>query len=201
MFFYGYISKYSKNYDENILNKYFDYSLENNFILQKIFTEDDFYSEDLFEKSDLISLLKSKELNNSTLIIYNSLDFANNLLSLSRIYVLIRESNIKIQVIENNSSSILIDGLNRLGISKPKPHKYLKISETVNLKSSRGAVLSRIPIGYEKSLNGKFKINENEKLIVRKIFKMFSGDYGKSERQGLRKISKTLIKDFKNQKL
>ena len=199
MFFYGYISKYSKNYDENILNKYFDYSLENNFILQKIFTEDDFYSEDLFEKSDLISLLKSKELNNSTLIIYNSLDFANNLLSLSRIYVLIRESNIKIQVIENNSSSILIDGLNRLGISKPKPHKYLKISETVNLKSSRGAVLSRIPIGYEKSLNGKFKINENEKLIVRKIFKMFSGDYGKSERQGIRKISKTLIKDFKNQ--
>ncbi|MEC8049102.1 MAG: recombinase family protein [Chloroflexota bacterium] len=199
MFFYGYISKYSKNYDENILNKYFDYSLENNFILQKIFTEDDFYSEDLFEKNDLLSLLKRKELNNSTLVIYNSLDFANNLLSLSRMYVLMRESNVKIQIIENNSSSILIDGLNRLGISKPKPHKYLKISETVNLKSSRGAVLSRIPIGYEKSLNGKFKINENEKLIVRKIFKMFSGDYGKSERQGLRKISKTLIKDFKNQ--
>ena len=87
MFFYGYISKYSKNYDENILNKYFDYSLENNFILQKIFTEDDFYSEDLFEKSDLISLLKSKELNNSTLVIYYSLDFANNLLQIKTLRI------------------------------------------------------------------------------------------------------------------
>tara|TARA_Y100001935_G_scaffold71700_1_gene59850 strand:- start:29 stop:1228 length:1200 start_codon:yes stop_codon:yes gene_type:complete len=198
MFFYGYISKNSKNCNKNILNEYFDYSLENNFSIQKIFTEDNFYSEDLFEKSDLMSLLKSKELNNSTLIIYNCLDFANNLLSLSNMYVLLEESNIKIQVIENNSSSILIDGLNKLGISKPKSDKYSKISETINLKSSRGAVLNRIPIGYEKSLNGKFIINENERIIVRKIFKMFSGDFGKFERQGLRKISKSLLKDFQN---
>ena len=57
--------------------------------------------------------------------------------------------------------------------------------------------MNRIPIGYEKSLDGKFKINEEEKLIVRKIFKMYSGNFGKTERFGLRKISENLKKDFK----
>ena len=200
MFFYGYIGKNSKNYDENILSKFLEYSLEHNLIIKKIFTEDEFYSDDIFEKCDLLSLLNREELKNSTLVIYNCLDLASNLISLSSIYISMKESNIKIQVIENNSSSILIDGLNRLGISKPKSQKYTKISETINLKSSRGAVLNRIPLGYEKSLDGKFKINEEEKLIVRKIFKMYSGNFGKTERFGLRKISENLKKDFKYSK-
>ena len=200
MFFYGYIGKNSKNYDENILSKFLEYSLEHNLIIKKIFTEDEFYSDDIFEKCDLLSLLNREELKNSTLVIYNCLDLASNLISLSNIYISMKESNIKIQLIENNSSSILIDGLNRLGISKPKSQKYTKISETINLKSSRGAVLNRIPLGYEKSLDGKFKINEEEKLIVRKIFKMYSGNFGKTERFGLRKISENLKKDFKYSK-
>ena len=200
MFFYGYIGKNSKNYDENILSKFLEYSLEHNLIIKKIFTEDEFYSDDIFEKCDLLSLLNREELKNSTLVIYNCLDLASNLISLSSIYISMKESNIKIQLIENNSSSILIDGLNRLGISKPKSQKYTKISETINLKSSRGAVLNRIPLGYEKSLDGKFKINEEGKLIVRKIFKMYSGDFGKTERFGLRKISENLKKDFKYSK-
>ena len=197
MFFYGYIGKNSKNYDENILSKFLEYSLEHNLIIKKIFTEDEFYSDDIFEKCDLLSLLNREELKNSTLVIYNCLDLASNLISLSSIYISMKESNIEIQLIENNSSSILNDGLNRLGISKPKSQKYTKISETINLKSSRGAVLNRIPLGYEKSLDGKFKINEEEKLIVRKIFKMYSGNFGKTERFGLRKISENLKKDFK----
>ena len=197
MFFYGYIGKNSKNYDENILSKFLEYSLEHNLIIKKIFTEDEFYSDDIFEQCDLLSLLNREELKNSTLVIYNCLDLASNLISLSSIYISMKESNIEIQLIENNSSSILNDGLNRLGISKPKSQKYTKISETINLKSSRGAVLNRIPLGYEKSLDGKFKINEEEKLIVRKIFKMYSGNFGKTERFGLRKISENLKKDFK----
>lgn len=200
MFFYGYIGKNSKNYDENILSKFLEYSLEHNLIIKKIFTEDEFYSDDIFEKCDLLSLLNREELKNSTLVIYNCLDLASNLISLSSIYISMKESNIEIQLIENNSSSILNDGLNRLGISKPKSQKYTKISETINLKSSRGAVLNRIPLGYEKSLDGKFKINEEEKLIVRKIFKMYSGNFGKTERFGLRKISENLKKDFKYSK-
>ena len=200
MFFYGYIGKNSKNYDENILSKFLEYSLEHNLIIKKIFTEDEFYSDDIFEQCDLLSLLNREELKNSTLVIYNCLDLASNLISLSSIYILMKESNIEIQLIENNSSSILNDGLNRLGISKPKSQKYTKISETINLKSSRGAVLNRIPLGYEKSLDGKFKINEEEKLIVRKIFKMYSGNFGKTERFGLRKISENLKKDFKYSK-
>ena len=200
MFFYGYIGKNSKNYDENILSKFLEYSLEHNLIIKKIFTEDEFYSDDIFEQCDLLSLLNREELKNSTLVIYNCLDLASNLISLSSIYISMKESNIEIQVIENNSSSILNDGLNRLGISKPKSQKYTKISETINLKSSRGAVLNRIPLGYEKSLDGKFKINEEEKLIVRKIFKMYSGNFGKTERFGLRKISENLKKDFKYSK-
>ena len=200
MFFYGYIGKNSKNYDENILSKFLEYSLEHNLIIKKIFTEDVFYSDDIFEKCDLLSLLNREELKNSTLVIYNCLDLASNLISLSSIYIAMKESNIQIQLVENNSSSILNDGLNRLGISKPKSQKYTKISETINLKSSRGAVLNRIPLGYEKSLDGKFKINEEEKLIVRKIFKMYSGNFGKTERFGLRKISENLKKDFKYSK-
>ena len=200
MFFYGYIGKNSKNYDENILSKFLEYSLEHNLIIKKIFTEDEFYSDDIFEQCDLLSLLNREELKNSTLVIYNCLDLASNLISLSSIYISMKESNIEIQLIENNSSSILNDGLNRLGISKPKSQKYTKISETINLKSSRGAVLNRIPLGYEKSLDGKFKINEEEKLIVRKIFKMYSGNFGKTERFGLRKISEDLKKDFKYSK-
>lgn len=200
MFFYGYIGKNSKNYDENILSKFLEYSLEHNLIIKKIFTEDEFYSDDIFEQCDLLSLLNREELKNSTLVIYNCLDLASNLISLSSIYISMKESNIGIQLIENNSSSILNDGLNRLGISKPKSQKYTKISETINLKSSRGAVLNRIPLGYEKSLDGKFKINEEEKLIVRKIFKMYSGNFGKTERFGLRKISENLKKDFKYSK-
>ena len=200
MFFYGYIGKNSKNYDENILSKFLEYSLEHNLIIKKIFTEDEFYSDDIFEQCDLLSLLNREELKNSTLVIYNCLDLASNLISLSSIYISMKESNIEIQLIENNSSSILNDGLNRLGISKPKSQKYTKISETINLKSSRGAVLNRIPLGYEKSLDGKFKINEEEKLIVRKIFKMYSGNFGKTERFGLRKISENLKKDFKYSK-
>jgi len=200
MFFYGYIGKNSKNYDENILSKFLEYSLEHNLIIKKIFTEDVFYSDDIFEKCDLLSLLNREELKNSTLVIYNCLDLASNLISLSSIYIAMKESNIEIQLVENNSSSILNDGLNRLGISKPKSQKYTKISETINLKSSRGAVLNRIPLGYEKSLDGKFKINEEEKLIVRKIFKMYSGNFGKTERFGLRKISENLKKDFKYSK-
>ena len=200
MFFYGYIGKNSKNYDENILSKFLEYSLEHNLIIKKIFTEDEFYSDDIFEQCDLLSLLNREELKNSTLVIYNCLDLANNLISLSSIYISMKESNIEIQLVENNSSSILNDGLNRLGISKPKSQKYTKISETINLKSSRGAVLNRIPLGYEKSLDGKFKINEEEKLIVRKIFKMYSGNFGKTERFGLRKISENLKKDFKYSK-
>ena len=200
MFFYGYIGKNSKNYDENILSKFLEYSLEHNLIIKKIFTEDEFYSDDIFEKCDLLSLLNREELKNSTLVIYNCLDLASNLISLSSIYISMKESNIEIQLIENNSSSILNDGLNRLGISKPKSQKYTKISETINLKSSRGAVLNRIPLGYEKSLDGKFKINEEEKMIVRKIFKMYSGNFGKTERFGLRKISENLKKDFKYSK-
>ncbi len=200
MFFYGYIGKNSKNYDENILSKFLEYSLEHNLIIKKIFTEDVFYSDDIFEKCDLLSLLNREELKNSTLVIYNCLDLASNLISLSSIYISMKESNIEIQLVENNSSSILNDGLNRLGISKPKSQKYTKISETINLKSSRGAVLNRIPLGYEKSLDGKFKINEEEKLIVRKIFKMYSGNFGKTERFGLRKISENLKKDFKYSK-
>ena len=200
MFFYGYIGKNSKNYDENILSKFLEYSLEHNLIIKKIFTEDVFYSDDIFEKCDLLSLLNREELKNSTLVIYNCLDLASNLISLSSIYIAMKESNIEIQLVENNSSSILSDGLNRLGISKPKSQKYTKISETINLKSSRGAVLNRIPLGYEKSLDGKFKINEEEKLIVRKIFKMYSGNFGKTERFGLRKISENLKKDFKYSK-
>ncbi|MEC8750342.1 MAG: recombinase family protein [Chloroflexota bacterium] len=200
MFFYGYIGKNSKNYDENILSKFLEYSLEHNLIIKKIFTEDEFYSDDIFEKCDLLSLLNREELKNSTLVIYNCLDLASNLISLSSIYISMKESNIEIQLVENNSSSILNDGLNRLGISKPKSQKYTKISETINLKSSRGAVLNRIPLGYEKSLDGKFKINEEEKLIVRKIFKMYSGNFGKTERFGLRKISENLKKDFKYSK-
>ena len=200
MFFYGYIGKNSKNYDENILSKFLEYSLQHNLIIKKIFTEDEFYSDDIFEKCDLLSLLNREELKNSTLVIYNCLDLASNLISLSSIYISMKESNIEIQLVENNSSSILNDGLNRLGISKPKSQKYTKISETINLKSSRGAVLNRIPLGYEKSLDGKFKINEEEKLIVRKIFKMYSGNFGKTERFGLRKISENLKKDFKYSK-
>ena len=200
MFFYGYIGKNSKNYDENILSKFLEYSLEHNLIIKKIFTEDVFYSDDIFEKCDLLSLLNREELKNSTLVIYNCLDLASNLISLSSIYIAMKESNIEIQLVENNSSSILSDGLNRLGISKPKSQKYTKISETINLKSSRGAVLNRIPLGYEKSLDGKFKINEEEKMIVRKIFKMYSGNFGKTERFGLRKISENLKKDFKYSK-
>ena len=200
MFFYGYIGKNSKNYDENILSKFLEYSLEHNLIIKKIFTEDEFYSDDIFEQCDLLSLLNREELKNSTLVIYNCLDLASNLISLSSIYISMKESNIEIQLVENNSSSILNDGLNRLGISKPKSQKYTKISETINLKSSRGAVLNRIPLGYEKSLDGKFKINEEEKLIVRKIFKMYSGNFGKTERFGLRKISENLKKDFKYSK-
>ncbi|MEC7156681.1 MAG: recombinase family protein [Chloroflexota bacterium] len=200
MFFYGYIGKNSKNYDENILSKFLEYSLEHNLIIKKIFTEDEFYSDDIFEKCDLLSLLNREELKNSTLVIYNCLDLASNLISLSSIYISMKESNIEIQLVENNSSSILNDGLNRLGISKPKSQKYTKISETINLKSSRGAVLNRIPLGYEKSLDGKFKINEEEKMIVRKIFKMYSGNFGKTERFGLRKISENLKKDFKYSK-
>ena len=200
MFFYGYIGKNSKNYDENILSKFLEYSLEHNLIIKKIFTEDEFYSDDIFEQCDLLSLLNREELKNSTLVIYNCLDLASNLISLSSIYISMKESNIEIQLIENNSTSILNDGLNRLGISKPKSQKYTKISETINLKSSRGAVLNRIPLGYEKSLDGKFKINEEEKLIVRKIFKMYSGNFGKTERFGLRKISENLKKDFKYSK-
>ena len=200
MFFYGYIGKNSKNYDENILSKFLEYSLEHNLIIKKIFTEDEFYSDDIFEKCDLLSLLNREELKNSTLVIYNCLDLASNLISLSSIYISMKESNIEIQLVENNSSSILNDGLNRLCISKPKSQKYTKISETINLKSSRGAVLNRIPLGYEKSLDGKFKINEEEKLIVRKIFKMYSGNFGKTERFGLRKISENLKKDFKYSK-
>ena len=200
MFFYGYIGKNSKNYDENILSKFLEYSLQHNLIIKKIFTEDEFYSDDIFEKCDLLSLLNREELKNSTLVIYNCLDLASNLISLSSIYISMKESNIEIQLVENNSSSILNDGLNRLGISKPKSQKYTKISETINLKSSRGAVLNRIPLGYEKSLDGKFKINEEEKMIVRKIFKMYSGNFGKTERSGLRKISENLKKDFKYSK-
>ena len=49
-----------------------------------------------------------KHLNNSTLVIYNCLDLASNLISLSSIYISMKESNIKIQVIENNSSSIFL---------------------------------------------------------------------------------------------
>ena len=37
-------------------------------------------------------------------------------------------------------------------------------------------------------------------MIVRKIFKMYSGNFGKTERFGLRKISENLKKDFKYSK-
>jgi hypothetical protein len=198
MFYYGYISKFSQNHDPGIINKYLDYAIENNFEIKKFFTETNFLNDEHFEQCKFNSLLNRIELQNTTIIINNCLDVANNLIELSRIYLLLSEKSIKIEIIENNSSSLLLDGLNRLGYSKPKSAKFSKISESINLKSSRGAVLNKIPIGYEKSINGKFKINENEKLIVRKIFDLYSGSYGNNKRLGLRKISEIIKKDFKN---
>ena len=198
MFYYGYISKFSYNQDQGILNRYLDYSIENNFKIKNFFTETNFFNDDLFEQCEFSNLLNKAELQNSTLIINNCLDISNNLIELSKIHILLSELNIKIEIIECNSNSLLIDGLNKLGYSKPKPVKFSKISEAINLKSSRGAVLSKIPIGYEKSINGKFKINENEKLIVRKIFKLYSGNYGVSKRVGLRKISNIITEEFKD---
>jgi len=200
MFYYGYISKFSQNNDPGIINKYFDHSIENNFEIKKFFTETKFLTDEQFEQCEFNALLNRIELQNTTIIINNCLDIANNLIELSRIYLLLSEKNIKIEIIENNSNSLLFDGLNRLGYSKPKSVKFSKISESINLKSSKGAVLSKIPIGYEKSINGKFKINQNEKLIVRKIFDLYSGGYGNKERLGLRKISEIIKKDFKNNK-
>ena len=198
MFYYGYISKFSQRHDQGIINKFLDHSIENNFKIKKFFTEIKIFTDEQFEQCEFLNLIKKLEMRNATIIINNCRDIANNLIELSRIHLLLSEKSIKIEIIESNSNSLLLDGLNRLGYSKPKSAKFSKISEAINLKSSRGAVLNKIPIGYEKSVNGKFKINENEKLIVRKIFELYSGNYGTSERLGLRKISKIIQEDFKN---
>ena len=196
MFFYGYISKASLDQDQNIVNKYLNYSIENNLDIKKIFTEGDIFSDDLFEKIEFKDLVKLPQLKNASLLVNSSLDLAKNLIDLSNIYILLSISKVKIDVIENNSGSILLDGLNRLGYSKPKLDKYSKISETINLKSLRGSVLNRIPIGYEKSIDGKFKVKEYEKLAVRKIHKLYSGNYGANKRLGLRKIVQIIDKEF-----
>ncbi len=200
MFFYGYISKASLNQDQNIVNKYLNYSIENNLDIKKIFTEDDFFSDDLFEKIDFKDLIKMPQMRNTSLLVNSSLDIASNLIDLSNIYISLAISNVKIDVIENDSGSILLDGLNRLGYTRPKLDKYLKISETINLKSLRGSVLNRIPIGYEKSIDGKYKVKEEEKLAVRKIYQLYSGNYGINKRFGLRKITKIIEKEFVNLK-
>ena len=200
MFYYGYISKFSQNYNKDIINKYLNYSIENHLDIKKFFTESNIFSDDLFEQCDFNSLINKRELKNTTIIINNCLDVASNLLELSKIYILLSQLKIKIEIIENNSSSLLLNGLNRLGYSKPKSEKFSKIFEAINLKSSRGAVLNKIPVGYEKSINGKFKINDKEKLIVRKIFELYSGNYGDNKRLGLRKISNIIAEDFKNSK-
>ena len=142
MFYYGYISKSSQNHDPGIINKYLDHSIENNFEIKKFYTETNFLTDEQFEQCKFNSLLNRIELQNTTIIINNCLDIANNLIELSRIYLLLSEKNIKIEIIENNSNSLLLDGLNRLGYSKPKSAKFSKISESINLKSSRGAVLN-----------------------------------------------------------
>ena len=195
--FYCFISKNSIRLDQNIITKYFNFSLENNFVIEKIFSEDHEYSDDLIEKCTLKNLLKKKEFRNSTLIVNNCLDLAENLKDLSKIYIHLKELNVKVEIIESNDSSLLMDGLNKLGISKPKSKKFSKISESIHLKSNRGSVLSRIPIGYEKSINGKFMINKKDKVIVRKIFNLYSGNFGNEKRKGLRKISQIIKNEFK----
>ena len=88
MFYYGYISKFSYNQDQGILNRYLDYSIENNFDIKNFFTETNFFNDDQFEQCEFNNLLKKAELQNTTLIINNCLDISNNLIELSKFHIL-----------------------------------------------------------------------------------------------------------------
>ena len=83
MFYYGYISKFSQSYDPGIINKYLDHSIENNFEIKKFFTETNFLTDEQFEQCKFNTLLNRLELQNTTIIINNCLDIANNLIDLS----------------------------------------------------------------------------------------------------------------------
>ena len=96
MIFYGYISENSKRYNVDILTTYFNYSIENNISIKKIFTDEKFINDELFETCHFINLIKRDEIKHSTLIINNCLDISDNLLELSNIYIKLQESNIKI---------------------------------------------------------------------------------------------------------
>ena len=84
MFYYGYISKFSQNYNKDIINKYLNYSIENHLDIKKFFTESNIFSDDLFEQCDFNSLINKRELKNTTIIINNCLDVASNLLELQK---------------------------------------------------------------------------------------------------------------------
>ena len=183
------ISKDTYRRNQNSVTMFLNYCIENNYDLNQIFIDSDIDEEGIIKKGNIISLLNDISFKNAKLLVNNSKEIAADLPSLIEIFIEFNQRGVQIEIIDSSSQDILSDSLLRLGYIKPKTETQIKISQSVKLKSRKGSLLGRAPFGYKKSLTGGFEIDNKKSDIIKNIFKLYSGNYGRDEKLGLRKIS------------
>ena len=188
----GLISKNSFNEYGDSISIYLNHSLDNGYELNKLFIDSEIEENEIVKRGNYNTLIEDFSFRNKKLLIFNSNDIAENLPSLIENYIKLNERGVQIELINSSTQDLLSDGLLRLGYLKPKNEKQIKIAETIKSKSIKGGFLGRAPFGYLKSSSGGFIIDPDKSELIKTIFNLYSGEYGKNNRIGLRKISKII---------
>lgn len=188
----GFISKNLIQTNPEVLSELLEYCLKNDHDLDLIYS--DYVSQELgsIANGSLLNIIDNKQFFNSTLFINDSRELGDNLPAFVRMVSKLDRSNIKIDMFNKSVNDIFQDGINKLGYSKPLSEAQIKIKESVNLKSRRGQVLGRVPFGYKKSISSGYQVDLDNSKIIEQIFSLYSGEFGKKEQIGLRKIVKIL---------
>ncbi len=188
----GLISNKSFNDHDDLLSIYLNHTLNNGYDLDKLIIDSEIDEDEIIKKGDFSTLIKDFSFRNKKLLIFNSSDIANNLISLVENYIELNNRKIQVELINSATQDLLSDGLLRLGYLKPKNERQIKIAETIKLKSVKGSFLGRAPFGYLKSSSGGFIVDPDKSDLIKTIYNLYSGMYGKNDRIGLRKISKII---------
>ena len=191
----GLINRETIDKDSEIVSSLLNYCFENSYDMDSIYTDSNVKQEGLIKKGDISTIL-DMPYDNSILLVKDSSELATNLPYLVELLISFSKLNIKVECFKSNDSDVLIDGISKLGYSRPLSYTQIKINEAIQSKTKKGHVLGRIPIGYRKSDSGGYVVDAQESDLVKSIYSLYSGNFGESNPIGLRRISNVLNNNF-----
>jgi len=124
----------------------------------------------------LISYLEGLDRGEALVVVPNTLHLATTLDGLVNRLTELERVGGEVRCTDLGLPDPLQNGLELLSFAGRPATQNRQVRESLLSKAARGEVLGRTPYGYVSGIDGTFKVEESEAVLVRRLFDLYSGE-------------------------